>query len=196
MLNLLRTMACVAVLLPAAAHATPIDLNLLVREPGAPISVTSDGSSATLGEDPSSPVVVLSNEPQFGDPVLITASEGAHLLFDYVFNLPATNHDVFHYTLLDGKSAPLSAFDFFVSDSGPGTASFDLSSLVGTTLGLLFDLIPVDTQFTSSVQISNLRIESPGATSVDEPQTFALLLICGLIVGGTVLRGRKRLTAY
>jgi hypothetical protein len=190
-------MACVAVLLPAAARATPIDLNLMVREPGAPISVTADGSSATLGEDPSAPVVVLSNVPGFGDPNLITASAGAHLLFDYVFNLPATNHDVFHYSLLDGTTAQsLSSFDFFVSDSGPGTASFDLSSLVGRPLGLLFDLIPVDTAFTSSVQISNLRIDSPDATSVDEPQTLALLLIGGLIAGGTVLRGRKRRAAY
>jgi hypothetical protein len=191
--HILRTTIAAALLLPAAASAmsTPIDLRLLFREPGAPITVAADGSSATLGENAESPTAVLSNIPGFGDPELISASAGAQLLFDYEY---FGNVDAAAFSLLDGLTgASLNGFSFFVQSPGTGTISWDLSSLIGTTLGVAFELIPVDEAFDSRVTISNVRIDRPDATSVDEPQTLALLLLGGaLLVGGTVRDRRKR----
>src|SRR5262245_28267579 len=86
--HVLAVMAIAAVLSPALARATPIDLNLLFHDPGAPISIAADGSSATFSEDPSVFAVFLSNVPGFGDPQLITAAPGALLRFDYTFDEP------------------------------------------------------------------------------------------------------------
>jgi hypothetical protein len=193
--HIFGTTVAAALLLPAVASATssPIDLNLLFREPGAPITVAADGSSATLGENAAAPTAVLSNIPGFGDPELISASAGGKLLFDYEY---FGNVDAAAFSLLDGLTGDsLNGFSFFVQSPGTGTISWDLSSLLGTTLGVAFELIPVDEAFNSSVTISNVRIDRPDATSVDEPETLALLLLGGaLLVGGTV-GGRREHSA-
>jgi hypothetical protein len=190
--HILRTSVAAALLLPAAANATTthIDLNDFFKESGAPIRVSHHGSRATLGEDPAFPAVVLSDIPGFGDPELITASAGAHLLFDYRY---FGNVDAAAFQLVDGVTGDsLNNFSFFVQSPGSGTISWDLSSLVGTTLGLAFQMIPVDDAFDSRVTISNLRIHRPGTTPVDEPATLALLLGGALLVGGTLRVSRKR----
>ena len=164
-----------------AALAVPIDLNLLFYEPGTPVSIAADGSSATLAEDPGVFAVFLSNVPGFGDPVLVTAAAGARLAFDYEFDEGVENSDTFHFALLDGLSGdPLDLFDLFVTDSGSGAASFDLSTLVGTLVGLQFELVPDELdgeRADSVVKIANLRIETPATTTVSEPGSLLLLAL-------------------
>jgi hypothetical protein len=175
-----------------AALALPIDLNLLFFEPGTPVSIAADGSSATLAEDPGVFAVFLSNVPAFGDPVLLTAAAGARLQFEYEFDEGVENSDTFHFALLDGLSGdPLDLFNLFVTDSGSGTASFDLSTLVGTLLGLQFELVPDELdgeRADSVVKIANLRIETPVTTTVSEPGSlllFALAIAMALRRRGT-----------
>jgi hypothetical protein len=193
---MLRAIAAVAILSPVAAQAVPIDLNLLYRDPGAPISIATDGSSATFSEDPAVFAVFLSNIPGLGDPELVAAAAGAKLAFDYSFVEAPDNADIFHFALLDGVSgSALPLYELFVSSSGAGAALFDLSSLLGTSLGLQFELIPdifSDLGFESRLTISNLRIETerPGPTPVSEPGSLALLLL-GLSSTTLLNRGRR-----
>lgn len=163
-----------------ATLAGPIDLNLLFFEPGTPVSIAADGSSATLAEDPGVFAVFLSNVPGFGDPHLVTAAAGARLEFEYEFDEGVENSDTFHFALLDGLSGdPLDLFNLFIGESGNGTASFDLSTLVGTLLGLQFELVPDELdgeRADSVVRIANLRIETP-TTVVSEPGSLLLLAL-------------------
>lgn len=191
--------AVAALVLPALAQAVPIDLNLFYRESGAPITIAADGSSAMLSEDPSIFVVYLSNIPGIGDPALLTPAAGATFSFDYNFVEAPDNADIFHFALLDGGSGnPLAPYDMLFSDSASGTALFDLSALVGTSIGLQFELLPdlaLDLGFGSTLTLANLRFDKPviptepPAVGVPEPGTWALMLV-GLALVSLRLRGR------
>ncbi len=178
-----------------SAEATPIYLNQLYMDPGAPVSIAADGSSATFTEDPSLFSVFLSNVPGFGDPQLVTASDGATLSFDYSFLRAPGNDDLFHFAVLNGLSGDTlgTPYDLFVTDSASGTASFGMTALVGTTLGLQFELVSFDALFDSVLTISNLRLDlpvvEPPPTSVTEPGSGALA-IAGLL-GIAVARRRR-----
>jgi hypothetical protein len=171
----------VATLVPAAARAAPIDFNQLFHDPGAPISIAADGSSAVLSEDPSVFAVFLSNVPAFGDPQLITAAPGARLAFEYSFNEPAGNADLFHFALLEGTTGnPLAGNELFVTETSSGGVSLDLSAFIGASLGLQFELIPDlsnDLGFDSMLTLSNLRIELPDITPLEEPGSGVLFFL-------------------
>ena len=166
------------------ANATSIDLNDFYADPT--VTVAVDGSSATLAEDPSFYAVILSNDPGLGDPNVIVPDVGVGLFFDYVFTEAIGNDDEFGAFIIDGVTGSSigSAFEFYTQSSGSGTLMFDLTSLVGQTLGLQFQLSALfsDTDFSSTLEISNVRLE---AISVPEPSMLFLVLI-GLIVGATV----------
>jgi hypothetical protein len=135
-----------------------------------------------LSEDPAVFAVFLSNVPGFGDPQLITATTGARLTFDYDFNEPAGNADIFHFALLDGLTGdPLAGQEVFVTDTSSGSVSFDLSAFVGATLGMQFELVPDllnDLGFDSTLTLSNLRIDAPVVTPVDAPNFDVLFFLC------------------
>jgi len=176
-----RVLAAAALFSPAAAFAVPIDMNQMFHDPGVPISISADGSSATFREDPALLSVFLSDVPGFGDPELLQASAGARLAFDYNFLEPAGNADIFHFAILDGTSGnPLAPFDLFFTDTGAGSVSFDLTSLVGSSLGFQFELVSDvfnDLGFDSLLTISNLRIEPPDVVAVPEPDIFGMVLL-------------------
>jgi hypothetical protein len=170
-----------AMALPAASQAAAVDLNLFYSEPGAPISIAADGSSATFSEDPNVFLVYLSNVPGLGDPQLLTPASGATFSFDYNFVEATGNEDIFHFSLLDGNTgSPLTAYELLFTNSASGSALFNLSGLVGTTLGMQFELLPdlaLDLGFESQLTISNLRFEPPPPpVDVLEPGTLALML--------------------
>lgn len=172
------------------SSSAPIDMNLLFHDPGAPITIAADGSSATFAEDPSVFAVFLSNVPGFGDPRLLTASPGARLAFEYDFAEAPGNTDLFHFSLLDGESGEsLDPFSLLLDASGSGSVFFDLSSLLGASLGLQFELIGLDDKFDSLLTISGLRIETPVTTAVTEPGSLALLALgCAAVL---LLRRRR-----
>lgn len=172
----------------ASAATVSINLNDFYIDAGAPVTVSADGSSAVLSESPNFSVVLLSNIPGSGDPDVIVPGAGAMLQFDYSFNEPANNTDVFHAALLDGNTGqPFGgAFEFFQTVSGAGQVQFDLSSFVGSTLGLQFELSPElsDLGYDSTLSVSNVQIVTP----VPTPGS-AVLLISGVFA---MLRVRGR----
>ncbi|NOZ54715.1 MAG: hypothetical protein GXP08_16530 [Gammaproteobacteria bacterium] len=157
------------------AVVIPVNLNDFFSDPTVTISV--DGSSATLAEDSSVSTVILSNDPGLGDPEVIFAAAGTNLLFDFEFIEPLDNDNVFSVFVLDGDSGLSfgAGFEFLATDSDLGTVSFDLTGLVGELLGLQFELGANigDEQLTSTVLVSNVRLET---MDVEVPEPMLLLL--------------------
>jgi len=80
----------------------------------------------------------------------------------------------------------------FVTDTSSGTVSFDLSTFVNATLGMQFELVPDllnDFGFDSTLTLSNLRIDVPVVTPVDEPHIVGLFFLCFASV--LVWQGRR-----
>ena len=171
----------------AAAQATAIDLNDFYADPPAAVTIAPDGSLAVMAEDATTSPVLLANDPGLGDPNVIIPGVGVLLSFDYNFTEASGNNDEFGVFVLDaatGLSAG-TAFEFFTQDTGSGTVSFNLSSLVGRTLGLQFQLtaLPGDQGLTSSVIVSNVSL-SQG--TIGEPPVLLLLgngLLAWLVFG-------------
>jgi len=164
-----------------SAQATTIALNLNDFFADPSIIVTPDGSSAAMSEDPNLFSVLLVNDPFLGDPEIVMAGANTSLLFNYVFDEPAGNDDEFIAFVLDTNTG-LSAgaeFEFLTSASSSGTVGFDLSSLTGTTLGIQFELASFDAQFTSTITISNLRLN---ISDVPEPPVLALISLSLLMM--------------
>ncbi|MHB8745388.1 MAG: hypothetical protein ACYC7I_02485 [Gammaproteobacteria bacterium] len=176
----------------AGATTVSVDLNNFYIAPGAPVTVSADGSTATLSESPNFSVVLLSNIPGSGDPNVIVPGPGAMLQFDYRFNEPANNTDVFHAALLDGNTGqPFGgAFEFFQTATGAGQIQFDLSSFVGSTLGLQFELSPElsDLGYDSTLSVSNVQIVTP----VPTPGGAVLMLSGALALLRAGRRGIRR----
>lgn len=180
---------CVALLLLSSplVYAVPISLNDFFADPT--VDVAADGNSATFTEDDTFGVAALVNDPSFGDPNVIVPSPGAILSFQFDFELgSASDADEFFAFILDvATGLPVGpAFEFFTASSESGSVEFDLSPLVGKTLGLQFQLTSIlgqDQGRGSTLEISQVDLS---VASVPEPQTLVLLLL-GLM-GSLVIR--------
>jgi hypothetical protein len=173
------------------ASIIPIDLNDFFADPS--VTVSADGSSAVMNEDPALSFVLLVNDPFFGDPHVIIAANGTQLLFDYVFDEETGGNDQFRVSVFDSDTGvTVDGFEFIAADNISGSIGFDLSSLVNLTLGLQLELASLfgDVGFGSSVSLSNLRLETATFVSVPEPAT-TLLLGAGLI-GLMAMRVRRQ----
>lgn len=175
-------------ILPAWASAAPLNFNDFYADSS--VTVSADGFSAILEEDPALGVVLLANDPGKGDPAVLNSGLGLVLKFDYEFDLGANNEDEFSAFLLDTSSGdPISGglYEFFTQSSGSGTITFNLTSLVATypVLGLQIQLsaLPGDSLLDSQLRVSNLRIE---AAEIVEPTS--VLLLAGGVFG---LRRRR-----
>jgi hypothetical protein len=191
-------LACVALLFvtpQASAALISLDFNDFYADSS--VTVAPDGGGALLAEDPGLSFVLLANDPFFGDPQIILPAIGTQLLFDYVFAEAVGQDDQFRAFVLDsatGLAPP--GFEFLTAQSGSGTVAFDLSALVGRTLGLQFELAALfgDTGVGSTVALSSLRLETRDATSVPEPSTasiFGAALLAWLLVAR-----KERLTRW
>jgi hypothetical protein len=179
--------------------AMPIDLNSTNFFAEGPVTFNADGSITIAESDTELPFLV--NDPVGNvsgatpNPEVIVAGANQGLYFDYNFVEPAGNADLFSASLFDADTGdPISPALVDLTDPGSGTAFFDLSGLVGTTLGLElildFDFFN-DTDFTSTVTLSNLRIDPLPQGSAPAPGV-PLLLGTGLLAIGLGRRGSRR----
>ncbi len=180
-----------SLLLAGSASANFVNLNDFYQDPTVTVSV--DGYSAVIHEDSSLSSVLLSNNPSLGDPNVILPAAGLALVFNYSFAQPASNNqDEFGVFLVDANTGGSAgaAYESFIQMAGSGVKSFNLSGLVGSTIGLQFQLsaLPGDAAFTSTVTISNVRLEP-----VPEPEEWAMLLVGSMLVGYQVRRKQKAL---
>ncbi|MCV2886368.1 hypothetical protein OE749_16860 [Aestuariibacter sp. AA17] len=173
----------------ANAALVNLDLNDFFADPA--VSVSPDGSSATINEDPSFSFVLLSNDPGLGDPNILNAQPDVGVAFDFNFVEAANGNDQFRAFLTDDAGNGLGgAFNLTLNNSLSGSALFNLSGFVGQTLGLTFQLssLPGDIDFSSFVEISNLRLQTV-VTSVSEPHVALLLIPFFAAIG--MSRNRK-----
>ena len=175
---LFKYVACGIILIfsqSSSAAIIPIDLNDFFADPTVTVSV--DGSSATLSEDPVFSQALLVNDPGLGDPEVIIAGIGTSLLFDFSFSEPLGNNDVFTAFVLDGSTGTSfgPGFEFSTMNSGSGSVAFDLTSLVGQTVGLQFALSGGidDTLLTSTVDVFDVRLVTADLV-VPEPPVLLL----------------------
>ena len=109
--------------------------------------------------------MLLVNDPGFGDPEVIIAAVGSELRFAYDFTAAAGDAEEFGAFLIDAATGLSlgAAFEFFIDSPAMGLVTFNLSSLVGTTLGLQFQLerLPADSASTAQVRVSMVTSTSP-----------------------------------
>lgn len=161
----------------SSAGAAIISINLNDFFADSSVTVNTAGTSASISETPSLFSALLANDPGLGDPNIIIPNIGTTLNFSYDFTKAVGENNEFGVFVVDGVTGGSagSAFEFFTQDSGSGIISFDLTSLVGQTLGLQFSLTALfgDAGLDSAVTISNVFLQ----TSVPEPSTLLLFFI-------------------
>ncbi len=170
------------------ASVIPVNLNDFFPDPT--VTVSADGSNALFEEDMFIGVVRLVNDPFFGDPEVIVAQENRTLAFEYEFNEGVGNDDGFSVLLFDGMLGPTVEYDFFETYStGSGTVEFDLSSYVGLSLGLQFEMTDFGLNLLDSwVEVSNLRL-------VDEIAVVPIPASIYLFAWGLAIIGLRKRSA-
>lgn len=182
-----------------AATFNSIDLNDFFFFPGDPVTISPSGDYATFGESVGVSSVLLSNDPGLGDPGIFLPPDSKFLEFEYLFSEPPANDDEFFAFLFDGATGASfgGAFEFSTTTSSSGTVSFDISSLVGQTIGMQFSLnaLPGDNGMIGSfLDVSNLRVGAPTPPPYI-PLPASLPLLAGAMAGlGLIARRRKAQT--
>ena len=160
------------------AAAIPVDLNTFTADPASAVVIASDGSSATIYEDPSLMSVWFYNDA-------LDVTDMLFLSFDYDFVEGMGNDDVLNAYLYDPSIGPSAVLaDIFVEDTGSGSVMWDLTGISLTVVGLEFDLNAYDFAADSYATIANVDL-----TPIPEPASL-LLLGCTLIG----VAGARRMT--
>ena len=173
----ISTLSVILGLLVLELFADPIDLNqfeAIPSEAAGAITISNDGSSATITESSEFISVILSNDPGAGDPQVIAAGEGVLVQFDYAFTEGEGEDDLFEAFITDSSgSAAGEGTEFSADETNSGTVIFDVSDLVDEqSIGLQFQLssrFGSDSGTTSTVTISNPQINLTNVTTTLNP---------------------------
>jgi len=178
---------------PATSAVIPIDLNDFYADFS--VTISPDGTSALMAEDPSLSAVYLANDPFFGDPGIAVPANLLSLEFYLNFFMAEDNEDTFLATLFDGDTGGFIA-DFYLDDSWEGLVFWDLSTLdpATTLFGLEFQLNAWDWLADSTASISGLLFRTADLNTeypdpIPEPGTLFLL---GAGLAGLAIWRRKR----
>lgn len=183
---LLALVAGVALASPVPAAVIHVHLGDFFADPE--VSVAADGRSATFVESAASALVLLSNVPGLGDPLVIVPASGRTLSFGFAFDEGAGEDDAFFASLQAEFGGSLgAAFEFATDVTRSGTVSFDLAPLIGQTIGLQFELISNDSgppaAGGSTLRIFDVRlIDAPVATAAEPTVAWLLCLPLLLLV--------------
>ena len=198
---LISTLALFLFLSASSFAATiPVDLNDFLPDPSTAVTISADGSTATMVEDQITdyPDVYLSNDPYFGGLGFMLPADATSLSFTLDFTKDSADDSTFLATLFDADFGPFSGFvadAYFDSSVAGEEVVWDLVGLdTSITYALEFQLNSWDYLFSSTATISNLAFEVPdqdtgGPAPVPEPGTF-LLLGAGL-AGLTIFRRKQ-----
>jgi len=202
----LAAAACALLLVTAPAQAVLIDLNDFFADPT--VTVSLDGTTATMNESSVISPVILSNIPSFLDPEVIVAGLGTILSFDYNVLTPFEAGDTFGAFVTHSANSSFAGFgisagagfDFLTASPTSGTVSFDLSALDGVEIGLEFQLgsLAYNVHHPISVMVSNVQlvpaviIIEPGPDPVPEPGTMAIF---GLGLAGLGFARRRKMVS-
>lgn len=157
---------------PTIALPAIIDLNKFYADPA--VTVAADGTSATIVEDPAISPVLLSNDPAFGDPLVIIGELGKVLRFNYDFEMAVEDDNIFSAFVLDPTTGGVASSDLFFSTNtaGDATVTFDLSGFSGRVLGLQFELGTGENDGASSAVVTISEVET---AAVPLPPPLAML---------------------
>ena len=162
------------------ATATIIDIDLNEFYFDSSVTVSADGSSATLAEDPNYFSVVLSSDPIWGASGTLVPDNLESIQFYYNFIEPVSNDDEFYAGIFDGGSGTLMD-EFYTSDPGSRQVGFDLSGIDPSIdlLGIEFQLNAWsgDMALTSTLEISDVVMET-SSNPIPEPGTMVLFATC------------------
>lgn len=189
-------------LMQGQAGAVPVDLNDFF--PGGNVTIASDGSMATMTEDPGYGSVLLSDDPYYsGSPGLYIPADSMSLTFDFNFIEPFGNFDHFYAFLYDLSAYPSpltnahgNSLEFFTEDPGSGTVTWDLlgASFLNTTVGMEFQLNydPFNDPFPSTTLADNSSVIVSNVSVNPVPEPATCLLVGSGLAGFLVARKRKQ----
>ncbi len=178
----LLMVSCITFPSLASALTPQIDLNDFYADSS--VTVSPDGSSATMNEDSSLSTVLLSNDPFMGEPGIFIPSDSMSLTFDYNFIEGDGDEDEFLAYLFDYNTGSTltdnsgNFLELWLDSSDSGTVNWNLlgASFLNTTVGMEFQLNAFDSDMDSSVTVSNVSV-------VPEPMSSALFIIGGIWFG-------------
>ena len=185
----------------SSAGIIPINLNdFYTISDLSEVDISANGQTASFMESMWLSTLSLTNDPWLGDANIINPAVNRFLVFDYDFAEGLFNNDVFSAYLFDAELGEFfGEIDSFERDySDAGTFAFDLSSLIGKTLGLSFvmsDFDIINMNLDSVLTISNLRlVDNYGAGPINTvPEPYSILLLAmGLFGVFTVRRKSDR----
>ncbi len=178
----------------SAVIAESINLNNFYADPS--VSVSVDGNSATMSEDPLLNTVLLSDDPSMGDPILPFPSDPFFLSFSYEFTVASGNWDNFYVKLFDADTG--NVIEEFLTEYNNSTGSSDwaeadtiLWRIANAPSGSLgfgweFQLNAYDNVSESTVQISNVEFNR-----IPIPES-ATIFVVGLGFLSLTYAGRKK----
>lgn len=186
---------CLVTLLALNAPATAdtaISIDLKPFYADSTVTVSADGKSALMEEDPELAVVFLFNDPTLGDPGITFASKPVSLSFSYRFTEGNGEDDGFYARIFNGNTGDL-INEWSIDATQSGSITWNLESMDPgiTLLGLEFQLLANDFTTNSNAEISSVTLTTQ-SSAVPVPSSLLLLSSGALGIAAFARRRHNR----